>query len=157
MANRSLRSSSSSCLVPAHRSGKRHPTFASVFLAGSGVGVGIIVFFCVCVCGCKSAAGISACRGDDRWRRLPVHMTAPKSQLLKWCSSSIDSTTIGDVEWLVQEMGGEGNKSVFLFLSGFLFFLGGWSFIKGAGAGLQGRAAPLEFMRCQRGERIQKG
>jgi len=54
-------------------------------------------------------------------------------------------------------MGGEGNKSVFLFLSGFLFFLGGWSFIKGAGAGLQGRAAPLEFMRYQRGERIQKG
>ena len=57
----------------------------------------------------------------------------------------------------MQEMGGEGNKSEFLFLSGFLFFLGGWSFIKGAGAGLQGRAAPLEFMRCQRGERIQKG
>ena len=58
---------------------------------------------------------------------------------------------------MLEETRGEGNKSVFLFLSGFLFFLGGWSFIKGAGAGLQGRAAPLEFTRYQRGERIQKG
>jgi hypothetical protein len=61
-----------------------------------------------------------------------MHLTTPRSQLLKWRSSSIDPTATGDAEWLVlEEMGGEENKSVFFFLCGFLFFLGVWSFIEG--------------------------